>query len=439
MNASNGRLQARFEQGLALFDSGRVNEAIEIFESLRESDAGNPHFALNLAHAKAAAGKADRAAALYRELMSADDPAMVCAACWSLADLKGSFFGQEEIRLMLELDKRLGAHPQRHLLKFALGRAYEQQKQYGEAFSALEAANKQVAAERPFPAAAWRQFAASIQNIDRVPEPAVAPPGPAPIFIIGMPRSGSTLVEQILAAHSAVEATSELPFIENLARAMDRAGGFARALPLMNAEHCRQGAAAYLEMVEPMLTGSPLRFTDKWPDNFWYIGLVRALFPEARIVNVIRDPMDNAMGVFKQFFSHGNTHSSRFEWITDYWEIYLDVLEYWERLFPGAILHLGYTELAREPAPTIRMLLKYCGLEFEDGVLRFHETERAVMTPSGQQVRQPIHTKALGSSDPYLPFLEEWLPRFERIRTRAERLMGKAPGNACGDPGSSPG
>ena len=415
------RLHDRLREGQALFDQGRVEDAITVFESCLPAAASNPHLALNLGHAYSAAGNMEDAVQSYHGLLDSDQPGMVYAACWSLADLKGYRFGPGETARMRELAQAAGPHPQRFLLMFALGRALEQQGAHREAFSALREGNEQVAQERPFPGDAWRQLASSLRSLDRVPRADTPPNGPSPVFVVGMPRSGSTLVEQILGAHSRVQATSELPFIENMARTLDRQGGFAQVLPKLTSAQCRQGALAYLEQVQPFLAGKTEFFTDKWPNNFWYIGLIRALFPGARIVNVRRDPLDNAMAVYKQYFSHGNEHSFRLRWVAEYWEVYLSVMEHWEALYPGEILHFSYAKLVTDPATAIRQLLDYCGLEFEQQVLRFHQAERPVMTPSGQQVRQPIYRSALGSADPYRPFMGELPERFEGISRRAEK------------------
>ena len=416
-------LQTRFREGLALFDSGRVEDAIKIFESCLRSDGNNPHLVLNLGHAYSARGNTERAVVLYRELVDSNDLGMVYAACWSLADLKGYRFDQAETNRMKTLASQSAAHPQRFLLMFALGRALEQKNDYEAAFKALLEGNEQVAKERPFPGEPWRQLASALQSISHIPGPAHAPPGPAPLFIVGMPRSGSTLVEQILGAHSCVEATSELPFIENIARSLDRQGGYTSLLPRLSAEHCRQGAVTYLDQARPLLTGQCDFFTDKWPNNFWYIGLIRALFPGARIINVVRNPLDNAMGVYKQYFGHANEHSFRLEWVADYWEIYLSVMGHWGTLFPGEILHFSYAGMVANPEAAIRNLLDYCNLEFEEQLLCFHETERTVMTPSGQQVRQPIYKTAVGSAEPYRPYMGKAAARFDQIAARADSLF----------------
>ncbi|MEE4217678.1 MAG: sulfotransferase [Xanthomonadales bacterium] len=420
------RLQDRLREGQALFDQGRVDDAIVVFESCLPAAANNPHLALNLGHAYSAAGNIGAAVQSYQVLLDSGEPGMVYAACWSLADLKGYRFEPGETARMTELAQAPGPHPQRFLLMFALGRALEQAGRYKEAMSALHEGNEQVARERPFPGDAWRQLASSLRSLDRVPRADSPLDGPRPVFIVGMPRSGSTLVEQILGAHSRVQATSELPFIENMARTLDRQGGFARVLPRLTPAQCRQAALAYLGQVTPLLAGKPDFFTDKWPNNFWYVGLIRALFPGARIVNVLRDPLDNAMAVYKQYFSHGNEHSFRLQWVAEYWEVYLAVMAHWEALFPGETLHFSYTRLVEDPATAIRRLLDYCGLEFEQRVLRFHQVKRSVMTPSGQQVRQPIYQSALGSAAPYRPFMGEWLERFEGITGRMQKMVKAA-------------
>jgi len=140
------------------------------------------------------------------------------------------------------------------------------------------------------------------------------------------------------------------------------------------------------------------------------------------VINVIRDPLDNAVGVFKQYFARGNEHSARLDWIADYWSIYLDVMQHWEKVLPGRVLHLRYADLVVEPESAIRKVLEYSGLEFEPRVLEFHATERAVMTPSGHQVRQPIHRGALDSSRPYLRQLEPVQDRFNELRERLTAL-----------------
>ena len=416
-------LRERFEKGIRLFDLGRAENAVTELEACRQQDRDDPQITLNLGHALAAAGDPESAAALYRELMQSPDEQALFAACWSLADLKGARFTSGETKRMTELAGTSRGRPGRFLLMFALGQALDSQQDHAGAFQAWREANDEVAESRPFSPAAWRNLADTLRSIRDVPRAASVAQGPKPVFIVGMPRSGSTLVEQILGAHSAVQATSELPFIENIARSLDRQGGFAARLPLLSGEACARAAESYLAQARPFLETPAALFTDKWPNNFWYIGLIRALFPDAPVINVIRDPVDNAIGVYRQYFSHGNEHSFRLEWTAAYWEIYLDVMQFWESLFSGQILHLAYRDLVKEPENEARRVGNYCGLPFEAETLDFHRRERTVMTPSAQQLRQPIYTTALDTSRPYRPHLQDLLPRFESIAEKAGTLL----------------
>jgi len=419
-----GERKWRLGKGLAQFDAGRVAAAIATLESCDSADHEDPQLDLVLGHAYSAAGRIDEAIARYRKLTGNAADEVADAGYWSLADLKGYAFGDQEIADMQQRARKSDrGRRRRFLLMFALGRAMEQGGRYTEAFEALREGNEELAVSRPYDARGYRALADSLLALRDIPEYESVASVPRPLFIVGMPRSGSTLVEHILASHSQVEAVGELPFIENMARALDCQGGFARALEQLSAEQCREGAQTYIGQVRPFLNGKRQAFVDKWPDNFWYIGLIRALFPEARIINVVRDPLDNAMGVYKQYFHSGNPHSSRIEWIADYWEIYLAVMAHWEWLLPGTLLHFSYERLISEPQARIRSLLAYCGLEFEEQVLRFHESERVVMTPSGSQVRQPLYRTAIGSSKPYQAQLARFLPRFEKIREAADRLL----------------
>ena len=413
----------RIEHGRALFETGRADEAVPVLESCRSGAGPDPELELTLGHAASAAGDQDKAVDCYRALLESDDAALRHVGWWSLADLKGyRFTPGDRDAMRQQLATASGPESQRYLLDFALGRALEQAGEHDAAFAAWERANREVARLRPWPGPAWRRLAASLETIRELPCAERAIDGPQPLFIVGMPRSGSTLVEQILASHSHVTATSELPFIENLARSLDAHGGFAHALPRLSAGECNRAATAYLEQVQPYLRQRSELFTDKWPDNFWWLGLIGACFPAAPVINVIRDPLDNAVGAFKQYFSRGNEHSSRPDWIADYWDIYLDVMQHWETVLPGRVLHLRYADLVSEPEATIRRLLERCGLAFEDDVLEFHAAGRAVMTPSGHQVRQPIHRGALDSSRPYRDRLAPYLERFERLRERVAAL-----------------
>jgi hypothetical protein len=221
----------------------------------------------------------------------------------------------------------------------------------------------------------------------------------APIFIIGLPRSGSTLIEQILASHSEVEGTMELPNIPNIVRDLDdlvaNRDGYPESILTVPAERLTALGARYLAETAPLRRGRP-HFTDKLPNNFSHIGLIHAILPHAVVIDARRHPMDACFSTFKQHFAHGQTFSYDLGDLGRYYRCYLSLMDHWDAVLPGKVLHVQYEELVRAPEANIRRLLAHCGLAFEAACLAFHETRRAVRTASAEQVRQPIYTSGIG-------------------------------------------
>jgi len=224
-------------------------------------------------------------------------------------------------------------------------------------------------------------------------------PDPAPIFIVGLPRSGSTLVEQILASHSRVEGTFELPNVLTIVREFDHRNAEHDAYPeVVRAVPPGQFAALgrrYLEETAPLRSGRP-HFIDKMPNNFSHVGLIQSMLPQAIIVDVRRHPMDSCFSTYKQNFAEGQSFSYDLTDLGRYYRCYLRLMDHWDEVLPGKVLHLQYEELVRDPEANIRRLLTHCGLEFEPGCLAFHETKRPVRTASAEQVRQPLYSSGVG-------------------------------------------
>jgi hypothetical protein len=224
-------------------------------------------------------------------------------------------------------------------------------------------------------------------------------PDPAPIFIVGLPRSGSTLVEQILASHSRVEGTFELPNILAVVRELDHKDEAHDAYP----ESVRQLEPAqltalgrrYLHEVASLRSDRPF-FIDKMPNNFSHIGLIHSMLPEARIIDVRRHPMDACFSTYKQYFAEGQSFSYSLDHLGRYYRSYLELMDHWDRVLPGRVLRVRYERLVEHPAREIRRLLAHCGLSFEPGCLEFHATKRAVRTASAEQVRQPLYRTGIG-------------------------------------------
>jgi tetratricopeptide (TPR) repeat protein len=414
--AEPDKIEWRLKRALTLNKVGRVEDAIAALEKLRAEGVRDTNLTIHLGHAYKSAGDSGKAASFYQSLVDSGDKAKASVGYWSLADMKDYRFSAAELAALRKRTAELTEEDgHRFLTLFALGRAHEQHGQYREAFAAMKQANDLVSRIRPFDAAGFRKFVSSQMAISEPPAPASQAPAMTPIFIVGMPRSGTTLIEQVLASHSQVEATDELPFIERMALFLEMRGGCARALQSMSDAQKIEGADVYLRDVQPFLRSAPRAFTDKLPGNFQHVGLIRTLLPNAKVINVMRDPVDNAMSVFKQYFGMGNDHSFSLDAIVFYWQGYLSLMAHWDKLYPGDILHVGYEQLVEQPEHWIRRVLDYCELEFEPQCLRFYESDRAVLTPSASQVRQPITNRSVGSGMKYAEDLKDYLPKFRQI------------------------
>jgi hypothetical protein len=204
----------------------------------------------------------------------------------------------------------------------------------------------------------------------------------APIFVVGLPRSGSTLVEQILASHSQVEGTQELPVLGRLATSIGR---------------YRRDRKHY-----------PHTVRDKLPNNFSHVGLIHLILPNAKIINARRHPFDSCLGAYKQLFAKGQDFTYDMTELAVYYRKYHETMQHWHRVLPGKVLDVHYEETVIDIETQVRRILAHCGLPFEEACVRFHETDRPVKTASSEQVRQPIYTRALGYWRHYEKHLEVW-------------------------------
>jgi Sulfotransferase family len=225
-------------------------------------------------------------------------------------------------------------------------------------------------------------------------------PDPAPIFIVGLPRSGSTLVEQILASHSQVDGTGELPEIIEIARRLSGKRGpmetshYPHILLELDAAQLRELGQEYMERTRIQRRDAPF-FIDKMPNNFPHIGLIHLILPNAKIIDTRRHPMASCFSAFKQLFASGQNFSYNLTDLGRYYADYVALMAHWDRVLPGVVLRVFYEETVRDTETAVRRLLEHCRLPFEDRCLRFYETERAVRTASSEQVRQPIYRDAV--------------------------------------------
>ena len=228
------------------------------------------------------------------------------------------------------------------------------------------------------------------------------PTEPTPIFIIGLPRSGSTLLEQILASHSQIEGTMELPVLPNIKRKMHLTATrrfskpFLQSLGLFSEDDLMHFGQEYLDESAVFRSEKTLFFIDKLPHNFEHVGLIHKILPQAIILDIRRNPMDCGLSLFKQFFARGVEFSYKLENIGAYYSTYLNIMSHWDRLLPNRILHIQYEDLVQDIEQQLRTILNHIGVAFEPACLNFHTSKRAVRTASSEQVRQPLFTSAIG-------------------------------------------
>jgi tetratricopeptide (TPR) repeat protein len=405
----------------------RQAEAVEAYRralELRPAEAG---LKMSIGHLQKTLGLRAESETSYKEALALDPGR--AEGYWSLADLKNYVFSDAEVAAIEQLIASDPRGPSNEAqLNFTLGKAFEQRQRYPEAFGHYARGAALRRREAPFDIVQFERRSARIRAcFDAAFFAALGDsgePSRAPIFIVGLPRSGSTLVEQILASHSAVEGTMELPNVLNIVQEFDDMApgrsGYPETVRRVPGERFAALGRRYLEQTAPLLRLGRARFTDKLPNNFSHVGLIQAMLPRATVIDVRRHPLDACFSTFKQYFAQGQNFSYDLEDLGRYYRCYLALMDHWDAVLPGKVLHVGYEALVRSPEAGIRRLLGHCGLEFEPACLSFHETQRAVRTPSAEQVRQPMYTSAIGhwrhfekELEPLRRALGDCLERFE--------------------------
>jgi len=384
---------------------GRLMRAEEALAAYRESerlDPRQPLIHLSIGHVLKTLGRRAECERVYHECIERE-PASG-EAYWSLADLKTYRFSDAELAAMeSQLRAGTGGDANAALLHFALGRAREQRGEFAPAFGHYAAGNALRRRNAPFDAIAFedksRRIVARMDGSFFASRRGGGHPDPAPIFIVGLPRSGSTLVEQILASHPAVEGTMELPNIQTYVGELDALGAKRDAYPesLLPADASVLEAFGrrYIAETAPLRNGRA-RFIDKLPNNFSHVGLIHAILPNASIIDVRRHPMDACLSCFKQYFAAGQAFSYDLQVLGRYYRCYLELMDHWDAVLPGKVFTLAYEDLVRSPQDAVRRVLAHCGLEFDDRCLRFHENERPIRTASSEQVRLPLYDSGIG-------------------------------------------
>jgi tetratricopeptide (TPR) repeat protein len=382
---------------------GRYEDAIGLYVAALAMQPGNARGWLSLGHALKTAGRLSEAIDAYRRAL--EIAPHLGDAWWSLADLKTVRFAPADVAAMQRSLRAPGLAADDHCqIHFALGKAHEDLADYATSFahyaqgarlrrrtvtySANTLADYVRRAKALFTPAFFAERAG--QGCD----------ARDPIFIVGLPRAGSTLIEQILASHSQVEGVHELPELLLLAgRLAEQEGGanptrYPHLLADLSEERLRRLGEEYLAGAGIYRgQGRPV-FVDKMPENFMHLGLIHLILPNAKVIDARRHPLGCGFSVFKQHFARGHTFANDLADIGRHYADYVELMAHFDAVLPGRVHRVIYERLVADPEAEIRRLLDHCGLPFEAGCLSFHANERAVRTPSSEQVRRPIFTDA---------------------------------------------
>jgi len=393
---------------------GEYGKALALYRDLLE---GSPHAAdihLSIGHTLKTLGRYEESVDAYRAAAAAR-PAFG-DAYWSLANLKTYEFTDGELaRMRAGESAPASSLVDRYHLCFALGMAFEKRGNYEESFRYYEQGNALKHSEiRYQPELVERNTRLQKEVCTRLFFAERGKSGvadPSPIFIVGLPRSGSTLLEQILASHSTVEGTHELA---NIPRVVGELMGrddaawteprYPRVLAGMQPEDFRRLGERYLQDTRAYRTGKP-HFIDKMPNNFRHIGLIHLMLPGARIIDARREPMACCFSNLKQLFASGQEFTYGADDIARYYRTYLELMRHWDVALPGSILRVIYEDVVDDLEASVRRVLDFCGLSFEAQCLDFHNTQRSVRTASSEQVRQPLYREGLEQWRNFEPWL----------------------------------
>ncbi|RJY08329.1 tetratricopeptide repeat-containing sulfotransferase family protein [Aurantiacibacter aquimixticola] len=405
-----------FQSNLAIeaMHNNRFEEAFALFDEVLEKRPGDPATLTSRGHALKTFGQQDEAVESYRAAIRT--MSQYGDAWFGLANLKTYRFTDDEVATMDAQEKAEGLpHQARVQLNFALGKALDDRQDYDRSFAHYERGNALKRAASRYDA---DQMSAEFQAQRDVCTPDLfarheesGHPAPDPIFIVGLPRSGSTLLEQILASHSQVDGTLELPNILSLAHRLRRrkrvteVSQYPQILHDLSPNQLQTFGEKYIEDTRIHRQGAPF-FIDKMPNNFRHIGLIKLILPNAKIIDARREPMACCFSGFKQLFAEGQEFTYGLTEIGRYYHDYVELMRHWHGVLPGAICHVQYEDVVADTDAQVRRILDYLGLPFEDACVAFHKTERAVRTASSEQVRQPINTKGLAAWKPFEPWLD---------------------------------
>ncbi|TCP66994.1 tetratricopeptide repeat protein [Sphingomonas sp. PP-CE-1G-424] len=389
----------------ALGRLGGFEDAITLYEKVLHDAPDQPRVWLSYGHMLKTVGRRDDGITAYRRALSLQPT--LGDAWWSLANLKTVRFDDHDIAAMEAALARddLGDEDRFHL-DFALGKAFEDRRDAAHSFAHYDAGNALRRTRISYDADETTAF---VDRSIAVLTPALLDArrgqgcdAPDPIFVLGMPRAGSTLIEQILASHSLVEGTTELPDMPAIARGI---ADYPGAIDTLSAEALREIGEEYLRRAAIQRRTERPFFIDKLPNNWAHVPLILLALPNARIIDARRDPLDCCFSNFKQHYARGQTFSYALDDLGRYYRDYVRLMRHVDTVAPGRVHRVDHEALIDNTETEVRALLAACRLEYEPACLAFHETDRAVRTASSEQVRRPINRDGVDAWRPY----EIWL------------------------------
>lgn len=405
--------------------------AIGLYNEVLEKSPRQNQLYVMRGHAEKTVGKLDDAIASYRKAYEIKPD--YGDAFWSLANTKRYRFTEKEIRHMVTQEAAQGTSTEDRIhLCFALGKAFEDRGEFERSFKYYDRGNalkRKTVRHKPvhLDIRTSAQMEVCTREFFEARE-GVGHEAPDPIFIVGLPRAGSTLLEQILASHSRVAGTYELPHIIALAQRLrgtqelvEERGGkprYPKILEDLDEDYFRRFGKQYIDDTW-LYRYDAEHFIDKNPNNFFHLGLIRLILPNARVIDARRHPLSCCFSGFKQLFGQGQEFTYGLESIGNYYREYVELMDHWDRVLPGWVLRVRYEDVVEDLETQVRRILDFCGLEFEEACLEFHKTERSVRTPSSEQVRQPIFRSGLDywrNFDPWLGPLKQALGSAVRRR-----------------------
>ena len=412
--------EALVSLGTIYIKLSKYHEGIKLYEESLKIKPENPRVFLSLGHALKTIGEREKSEAAYQNTIKYFPSSG--EAYWSLANLKTYEFSDKEIANM-ELSLKRNMH-QNELIQmhFALGKAYESNRQFDKSFKHYMDGNWQQRKQVSYNAEDYKisidEIINFFENNNNILDLKAEAGSDEPIFILGLPRSGSTLIEQILASHSLIEGTQELPNIMAISRdikLIDQKNGYPDNLLKLNQSSFDELGKKYIDETKWARSSKPF-FIDKMPNNFFHIGLIKLILPKAKIIDARRNPMDACFSCFKQYFAKGQHFTYDLDDIARYYKDYVRLMDFWNKLFPDEIFTIQYEQIIENPNDRISDLLEFCNVKFEDNCLNFHKSKRAVKTASSEQVRQPMYKTGINYWRNYIKNLDVLLEHFPNYK-----------------------